>query len=150
MAGRYFEGGLHIKSAAIVAGKLLPRAIVALAITTATYALLFPHRSDYLGHYLAGFGGTAALLSVAFLIPMTWRPTAIVAVSLFAIALGWGTEKTVFRLAIFDPVDFFNQSLGAVVAAGARVGDEGGAATGGRAFGLGITVLTAGFYFAFA
>ena len=137
-------------SAAVVAGKLLPRAIAALAVTAATYALLFPHRSDYLGHYLAGFGGTAALLSVAFVIPTTWRPTAIVSVGLFAIALGWGTEQTIFRLAIFDPVDFFNQSLGAIVAAGAIVGDEGGVATGGRAFGLGITVLVAGFYFAFA
>lgn len=33
-----------------------------------------------------------------------------------AIAIGIGTEATIFRLAIFDGVDFLNQSLGAVFA----------------------------------
>lgn len=76
--------------------------------TTLGYSLLFGFRTDYSGHYIAGFG------AVMVLIAMGWRP---VPAALGLIAFGVLTEATVFRLAIFDPVDFNNQSLGAALAA---------------------------------
>ncbi len=76
---------------------------------------------DYVGHYAAGFGGTLFLLAVVF-----WRFHAVqkkvsasclvTAISLISICMGGLLEATVFRLAIFDPVDFCNQSFGAIVA----------------------------------
>jgi hypothetical protein len=44
---------------------------------------------------------------------LRWLGVGLVAL---AVLFGVATEATVFRIAIFDPVDFFNQSLGAVAA----------------------------------
>ena len=69
-------------------------------LTGAAYLLFFSHRSDYAGHYLAGFGGTLLALSVVTVAsrePLGWSA---VVVALAAIALGAVTESTVFRLAI--------------------------------------------------
>ena len=81
--------------------------LVALA-TTFGYSALFGFRTDYSGHYIAGFGAVVVLMALG------WRPAAA---ALGLIAFGILTEATVFRLAIFDPVDFYNQSLGACLAA---------------------------------
>ena len=121
----------------------------ALLVTGVAYALVFGYRTDYLGHYLGGFGGTLLLLAGAFLIPLRWRAWAVVVITVAAIAVGYATESTIFKLAIFDPVDFYNQSLGAVVAATSVVRDQGGLVTGLLLSGLSVVVMIAGFYFAF-
>lgn len=85
-------------------------------LTGAAFHLFLGYRSDYLGHYWAGFGGTLLLLAVPpiFLreLPDSWIP----AIVLLAISLGIGTEMTIFKIAKFDPVDFANQSAGACIA----------------------------------
>ncbi|TCI99766.1 hypothetical protein [Aeromicrobium sp. IC_218] len=92
----------------------LPSVVVVLLVGAA-YGVLFPDRTDYAGHFLAGAGGTYALLAVAALV-LPGRPRVVVALTWLAVLLGVGTEATIFRLAEFDPVDLANQSLGAVLA----------------------------------
>lgn len=84
------------------------------------YGIWLGHRTDYVGHFLAGAGGALALLSIAAFsirlssgIALGWP---VVGICLLAIALGAVTEATIFRNAKFDEVDFANQSLGAVLA----------------------------------
>jgi hypothetical protein len=79
------------------------------------------HRHDYSGHYLAGYGATfiAAMLGLRVAWGTSfrrWIPYFIVPFCLLCILGGVVTEATLFRLAKFDEVDFFNQSLGAVLA----------------------------------
>ncbi len=98
-----------------------PRPLPALAsvgavvLVAAAYVLLFPDRTDYAGHFLAGAGGTFGLLALVTL-TLPKRPWAVLAATWLAVLLGVGTEATIFRLAEFDPVDLANQSLGAVLA----------------------------------
>ena len=114
------------------------------------FVALLGYRTDYAGHFLAGFGGSLGLLAfpLATLRPaLRWEPlgTAIV-----AILLGAAVEATVFKIAIFDPVDFFNQSLGAALAATSL---QGRSASLVAAFGSGLLALlflTVGAIFAFA
>lgn len=118
-------------------------------LTSVAYGVVLGHRQDYLGHYLAGLGATL-LLIVASAVLLRASAWTVVFVTIVAIGLGYLTEATVFRFAIFDPVDFLNQSIGACIA---------GLALAGRArtaFGLSAVViigsgtLVAGFAFAFA
>ncbi len=108
------------------------------------------YRTDYVGHFLAGFGGTLGLLAfpLATLSPsLRWEPLGAAVV---AILLGAAVEATVFKIAIFDPVDFFNQSLGAALAA---ISAQGRPASLVGAFGSGLLALvflTVGAIFAFA
>lgn len=75
------------------------------------------HRFDYVGHYAAGFGATLILLAGAQLAaPARTGSIVIMLISLVSIGFGAIAEETVFKLAQFDPVDFVNQSLGAVLA----------------------------------
>ena len=129
---------------------LFPRVFGAVFVTGLAYGLVFHYRTDYLGHYLAGFGGTLLLLSVLLLVPVPWRAWLMLAATSAAIVIGYGTESTIFRLAIFDPVDFFNQSLGAVVATATVLGEEGHIAAAAALAGSSVALLIAGFYFAFA
>ena len=123
--------------------------LVASALFTgAVYGFVFNYRSDYLGHYMAGFGGT--LLMIALLAAGSRRIGGeVVLIVLVAIGIGVVTEATMFKIAIFDPVDFANQSLGAAVAGAGTLGHP----TNLRIavfFGLlGLISLGAGFYFAF-
>lgn len=88
----------------------------AAVLTGLAFHLFLGYRSDYLGHYWAGFGGTLLLLAVPpiFLrkLPDSWIP----AIVLLSISLGFGTEMTIFKIAQFDLVDFANQSAGACIA----------------------------------
>ncbi|MGD9647202.1 MAG: hypothetical protein AB7U73_15935 [Pirellulales bacterium] len=107
-------------------GRTLPRWFVGLiaaplAIAVAYHEFL-AQRSDYLGHYLAGCGGTLLLLVAAVATFTTdrfarWAPLTIVGLASIAIAIGGVFEATIYRIAKFDEVDFCNQSLGAVIAA---------------------------------
>lgn len=92
---------------------------LALAATVAlgsslVMGLTFAYRTDYLGHFIAGYGGTLGLLTFGRL-ASSWRWMPLL-LTLVAIAIGIGTEMSIFRLAIFDSIDFFNQSLGAALA----------------------------------
>lgn len=96
---------------------LLPNLLVALA-----YGGWLGHRTDYLGHYLAGCGGTAGAISVLLsIVPrslyLVWKPLIVLSTTIACIAAGGVLEATIFNLAQFDGIDFCNQSLGAVVAA---------------------------------
>jgi hypothetical protein len=94
------------------------------------YRFLFPLRDDYLGHFAAGYGGTL-LLWLGVMWWLGWsRPTAkwgyaALAIALVSVGLGAVLEGTLFRYAEFDQVDFGNQSLGAVMAGLAVLGDHG-------------------------
>ena len=80
------------------------------------YRLFLWHRTDYLGHVIAGFGATLLLLCLPPLFRRRMSDKRVLATVLLAIAFGFGTEMTIFKIAKFDPVDFANQSLGACIA----------------------------------
>jgi hypothetical protein len=129
------------------------RLVVAAAGIGGLYLLLHAKRTDYAGHYLAGFGGTLAV----FAVPLAWLgpPGSVlrwetVWVVLAAIALGAVLEATVFRVAIFDPIDFVNQSLGAVLAACCVHGEPRSLSRAVLAGVVALVALTAGFQLAFA
>lgn len=95
---------------------VLPPVVIGVA-----YDQILAHRSDYLGHFLAGFGGTLGTITLAlwaiptvrFLRLAGWVTLAVV---LGCIGLGAVLEETLYRIAKWDEVDFCNQSLGAVLA----------------------------------
>jgi hypothetical protein len=141
------------------------------------YSKYLGHRSDYLGHFLAGFGGTlgavaAAIIALALIaavrstsgrfgVPSTtgWLTLLVV---LACIGLGAIFEETLYHIAKWDEVDFCNQSLGAVIAGLAALAALGGGPRSASdpgtlsnlvpplAMGLwGAVVLAGGYYFAF-
>jgi len=105
---------------------LLINAILPAVAAGAGYEFFLGHRHDYTGHFLAGYGGTLGALMVwlrtvpekRFATISIWS---IAPICVACIALGAFLEATAFRLAKFDEVDFCNQSLGAVLAAGASL-----------------------------
>lgn len=129
-------------------GSSVGRLIVAALVTALVYGTLFSYRTDYLGHYLAGMGGTL-LLSSPLLARSSRAGWKAVAVTFVAIGLGAVTEATIFKYAIFDPVDFFNQSLGAGVAAAAVLGPAGSPRPVVPVIWLSVLLIGAGFFFAF-
>ena len=128
--------------------------ILGLAATAATVVLIavlirvaFPDRSDYAGHFLAGAGATAMMIAVVAAFTRSLGPLAVVAWALLAVALGGGTERTIFREAAFDWVDFSLQSSGALLIATAFLGFGDGRRSD-LAFGIGFALLAGGFWFA--
>jgi hypothetical protein len=117
----------------------------------AGYLVFLGHRRDYAGHAIAGYAGALGLLALLLLV---WRRGAelgwaVPGVVLLSIALGVGTEATFFYGAVWDPVDFGNQSAGAclagcVVAGRPAPGAGHGLLLGMIAFGF----LVAGFFLA--
>jgi hypothetical protein len=86
------------------------------------YIMFLGHRGDYVGHYLAGFGGT--LVAMMFVLERTSQAMyarqlsfIILWVCLGCLVYGTVLELTAFRLAKFDELDWCNQNLGAVFAA---------------------------------
>jgi hypothetical protein len=77
-------------------------------------------------------------------------PAAVVTAVVVAILLGVGTEATVFRLAIFDPVDLSVQSLGAVLVGCSLLDTQGSLRLAVVLVPLGILLLVMGFFYAFA
>lgn len=107
-------------------GPIVARSIVGVVVAPLALAVAYHqflgHRSDYLGHYLAGCGGTLLLIvCVLTILPDVLykriAPATIVLLTLVAVAIGALFESTIYRIAKFDEVDFCNQSLGAVLAA---------------------------------
>lgn len=127
----------------------LAGAILAVALAGVAYRLMFPDRTDYAGHFLAGAGGTLGLLA-AVVAAAPGRPWAIVGATWVAILLGVGTEASVFRLAEFDPVDLANQSMGAVLAGIAMLDARPRDGSVSVAAVAGSLLLIAGFHYAFA
>ena len=127
-------------------------------VVAALYLILLGHRSDYVGHFLAGFGATLGAQGILLLL---W-PRARVADWAGAIALG-GTivcigggaclEGWVFRISIFDPIDFFDQSLGAAFAGLAFLAGAGAGRPPSRVLVAGgvlaFATLALGFFYAF-
>ena len=109
------------------------------------YEFFLGHRHDYTGHFAAGYGGTYAFFMMGLrLIPderySHWGMICLVPGSLVCIAIGIFTEATIFRIAKFDEIDFFNQSLGAVLAAMAVLPFVDGQKPSNRTFDYGIIV----------
>lgn len=124
-------------------------AVGAVVLVGVAYGLLFPDRTDYVGHFLAGAGGTSWLLAgVAAAAPGRRWP--IVFGVWVAVLLGVFTEATIFRLAEFDPVDLANQSLGAVLAGVGMLDARPHDRSPGVAAASGSVFLVAGFFYAFA
>jgi hypothetical protein len=107
-------------------GSVIARSTIGVVIAPLALALAYheflAHRSDYLGHYLAGCGGTLLLIvcTLAILPDVLYEriaPLTIVLLTLVAVGIGALFESTIYRIAKFDEVDFCNQSLGAVLAA---------------------------------
>jgi hypothetical protein len=96
-------------------------ALVPVTVSGIVFELFLGHRHDYTGHFLAGYGASYAVASL-------WLKTrattsfqlsanrSIVPICLACIFAGVITEATIFRIAKFDEIDFFSQSLGAVLA----------------------------------
>jgi hypothetical protein len=122
--------------------------LLAVGALGGTYGLLFPDRSDYLGHFLAGTGGTLLLLAVV-VAAFPGRVAAVLVAVGAAIAVGVLAEATIFRFAEFDPVDLANQSLGAAFAGVALLDAETRPASTGLAAVAGVALLLAGFHYAF-
>ncbi len=124
-------------------------ALAAIALLGLAYGLLFPDRTDYVGHFLAGAGGTFILVAIVVAV-LPGRPWVVVVTVACAVLLGVLAEATVFRLAEFDPVDLANQSAGAMLAGIGLLDAEDRPSS--TAIGLlgGIALLIAGFNFAFA
>jgi hypothetical protein len=102
-------------------GKLSLLAIVPAALACLTYEVFLGHRHDYTGHFAAGYGGSlgAMMLLLKLLPPIRfprWSTMSIGPASMACILLGMLAEATAFRIAKFDEIDFFNQSIGAVLA----------------------------------
>ena len=123
--------------------------LLAPAASTAAFRWLLPARSDYAGHFLAGWGGTLGLAWVAARI-FRGRPGGVLAAVAAAVLLGAGLEGTVFALSGFDLLDFGSQSAGAALAGLAivelRSGDPEDDPSEGRPFarnGTGALVLAA-------
>lgn len=126
-----------------------PATLFAIGALGVAYRLSFPGRPDCLGHFLAGAGATLLVLSLV----LTAAPSRVASVLLtvgVAIAVGVGTEATIFRFAEFDPVDLANQSLGAVMAGVALIDAEVRPASTGLALVAGCVLLVLGFGYAFA
>lgn len=124
-------------------------AIVAIAIAGLAFGLLFPDRTDYVGHFLAGAGGTLLLLALVVSV-RPHQPLVVVLATCGSILLGVLAEATVFRLAEFDPLDLANQSLGALLAGIGLLDGQRDAATTGPAILGGFFFLVTGFALAFA
>lgn len=127
----------------------LPLGVGAVVLVGVAYGLLFPDRTDYVGHFLAGAGGTFWLLAAVTAAAPERRWPVVFGVW-GAVLLGVLTEATVFRLAEFDPVDLANQSLGAVIAGVGMLDARESDGSAGVAILAGLVFLVAGFFYAFA
>lgn len=134
---------------------MLVAGIVPVVVLGWTYHVFLEHRSDYLGHFLAGYGGTLGLLMVVL---VAWPSSNIARqaffITLASIGIGAVCEATIFRIAIFDRVDFCNQSIGAVLAGFAALEAISDSVVDSRTVGCGLFLaaltLAAGFHYAFA
>ena len=129
---------------------VLRNLMVAALVTGAAYLVFLGNRSDYLGHYLAGFGATLLLLCILVWFRKDGLGWNALVVTALAIAMGFVTESSIFRFAFFDPVDFCNQSIGACVACACVLGTAPRRALLIRLGIASLVLLAGGFVFAFA
>lgn len=112
------------------------------------FRVAVPDRPDYIGHALAGFGGTLGLLGLALLVARRPLGMAVPALVLVAAGLGVTTEATLFHGAVWDPVDVANQNLGACLAGGCAF-RRAGVWPAAVALGCSLLLVGAGFAFSF-
>ncbi len=114
------------------------------------FGFVLGHRYDYVGHFLAGYGGTLLLLATL----VVWRGAPVgwsaVGITLVSIAIGAAIEGSIFKIAIFDPVDFGNQSLGAALACACVMARPLPRRRALGLYGLAAAFLLAGFVLAFS
>jgi hypothetical protein len=101
--------------------RVLLVAVLPALLVGVIFELFLGHRHDYTGHYAAGFGATYCIVVFALrlLASNAYYEKAqriLLPICVICIAAGAVTEATIFRIARFDEIDFFNQSLGAVLA----------------------------------
>ena len=127
-------------------------------VTCAAFLYFLGHRTDYVGHYSAGFGGTLIAIGIGVgLVSRAIEPAPLSRIVLLvligAIGLGAFFEASIFRIAIFDPIDFCNQSLGAAIAALAFLANPPQLPMSGGDVGLVVIIgtffLLSGFHYAF-
>lgn len=116
--------------------------------TTGVFLAALGHRLDYAGHHAAGAGATMLLLAPLSVLQVRRRERLILVMVIAAIVMGIGTEATIFRLAIFDGVDFVNQSMGAVFA-GICAPRERSPLAAAAALPIGLGLVVWGFVLAF-
>ena len=85
------------------------------ALTAAALDRCIPYRSDYLGHFLAGYGVSLVMVWLVAR-QSAGRPAALALASLVSIGFGSVAEATLFPLGGLDWVDVYTQSFGAVLA----------------------------------
>ena len=117
--------------------------------TGLAYQVFLGHRSDYLGHYIAGLGATLGLLTLVLLIEKGPLGLKVLPTVVLAIGIGFITEATIFRISLFDPVDFCNQSLGACIAGCCMVGARRNSSLIYFNGVLAVLLVAGGFFFAF-
>lgn len=125
--------------------------LVALPLMGAASLRVFvPLRSDYLGHYLSGFGASLLFMWVVSRMVRD-RPGVVVIATLVCIGLGYVCESVLFPLGGFDWMDFYTQSMGAAIAGLALVQlSTSDPEDGGGVIVAGVAALMIGGYFAFA
>lgn len=133
------DNGAH----ATAVGKLPFFAVMPAALVCVTYEVFLGHRHDYTGHFAAGYGGSlgAMMLGLRLLSPAhfpRWSTLSIGGASVGCILLGLLAEATAFRIAKFDEIDFFNQSIGAVLAGVVACRYAGSQKTVDRTFDAGL------------
>ncbi|MDQ4094804.1 MAG: hypothetical protein M3174_01175, partial [Actinomycetota bacterium] len=114
------------------------------------YLVFLGHRTDYLGHFLAGLGATLLLTCALVKVRKKRVGWDGVVLGLVAVGAGFVTESSIFRFAFFDPVDFCNQSLGAVMACACVVDERLPSGLLVQLSAAGGVLLIGGFVFAFA
>jgi hypothetical protein len=126
-------------------------------VAAAGFLLFLGHRSDYVGHFLAGFGATLGALGLVLEVPAARGargPWLVLGTVALCLAAGAALEASVFRIARFDPVDLGHQSLGAAVAGAAALvaTREGAPSPAVRSAGAvaAIAATLAGFWYAFS
>ena len=126
------------------------RTLAAALISGVAYGVFLRHRPDYLGHYVAGLGATLMLFCLLWTRLRRALGWEAVGVAVTAIAIGFVTEQTIFRIVFFDPIDFCHQSLGACVACACVLDNKWDRSELPWLLGLAGLLVATGFGFAFA
>jgi hypothetical protein len=97
-----------------------------------------------MGHFSAGAGATMAFIVTVLAFVQRPSSSLVALLLVVCVCLGAVTEATIFRLAVFDRIDFALQSAGAALAAMLLM-SEGSPSRNALAFLAGMAFLFLGF-----